>query len=87
MAKAGEAEVREFILARAGHIVRALGIGEEVLSEDFSLTGSGIFDSMQLVELMTDIESQFEIEVDLSDFDPAEFDTLSGFSRCVVSRA
>lgn len=85
MPKAHQDEIKEFILSKARRNVKVLGIGEEILSDDFSLRGSGIFDSMQIVELITDLENKFDIEIDLSDLEPSEFDTISGFSRSIAS--
>ena len=51
--------VREYILAKAQKKAKLLGIDDGMLESDFSLTGSGIFDSMDILELLTDVEEHF----------------------------
>ena len=53
---------------------------EESLSRDIDidLIGSGIISSLEFIELISDIETKFNIEIDFEDFDPSEFTTLSG---------
>jgi len=53
------------------------------IEDDFSLTGSGIFDSVDFVDLIANVESAFNVEVDFSEADPEAFTTLKGFINCI----
>jgi acyl carrier protein len=76
--------IRKVIIDKAAKKARLKKIDDGILEEDFSLTGSGLFDSMDIWDLITDIEGKLDIEVDLSDFEPHEFSTVSGFVDCVM---
>ena len=52
------------------------------MSNDFSLTGTGVFDSMDFMNLIADVEEHFNVEVDFSNHDPEFFTTLGGFIHC-----
>jgi acyl carrier protein len=79
------AEIREFLLTRIREKSKLLDVTLEpdALGDDFSLTGTGIFDSMDFMNLISDIEETFQVEIDFSDHDPEVFTTLKGFLDCI----
>ncbi len=56
---------------------------EEDINETFSITGSGLFDSMDFMNLIVEVEEKFGVEVDFSEFEPEVFTTVGGFIKCV----
>lgn len=78
-------EVTTFVLDRIRDKAVALGFEMPSVSDDFHLTGSGIFDSMDFFGLITDAEETFGVEVDFTAYDPQVFTTLGGFVECVLS--
>jgi D-alanine--poly(phosphoribitol) ligase subunit 2 len=76
--------VREFVIAK----IQAAAAGKqrtvEELGDDFSLTESGLFDSVGFVELLLALETEFGIEVDFEALDPEEFMTLGGIVQSVI---
>jgi acyl carrier protein len=78
-------EIKEFILNKIEEKSKLLGISFDYneLTDDFSLTGTGIFDSMDFMNLITDVEEKFNVEVDFSNHDPESFTTLNGFIECI----
>ncbi len=56
-------------------------IAEEV-NESFSITGSGLFDSMDFMNLIVEVEEKFGVEVDFSEYEPEVFTTIGGFVNC-----
>jgi acyl carrier protein len=77
-------EIKEFIIDKIEEKSKLLDIfvEHEVITDDFSLTGTGIFDSMDFMNMITDVEEKFSVEVDFSNHDPESFTTLKGFIEC-----
>jgi len=77
-------EIRNFIINKINQKSRQLDIAlEEDIGAAFSLTGSGLFDSMDFMDLLAEIETTFRAEVDFSDYEPEVFTTVDGFVACV----
>ena len=73
---------RDFIVRSLEGELRDRGIG--ALSDDFNLITSGLLDSFGFLDLVTNIEAEFAIEIDFSTLDPAAFSTLGELSQAVV---
>jgi acyl carrier protein len=56
---------------------------DDEITDEFSLTGSGLFDSMDFMTLIVEVEEKFSVEVDFSEYEPQIFTTLGGFVRCI----
>ena len=76
-----EAKIRAFIVNSLSQEFHRLGIRPEEIAEDINLLGSGSLDSLRFVELISAIESEFDVVVDLEEMDPDDFTTLNGLSR------
>jgi len=72
----------EQIISKAAELDQRI----DEVSDDFDLTGSGIFDSMDFMNLLVKIENKFAIEIDLSDADPVEFTKVAGFVAAIVKK-
>ena len=81
-----EKEIKTFILRFLQEKSRRLGIKEKFLLSDFELIKSGLLDSMSFLDLITELETHFKIQIDFEDKNPSEFTTLAGLIR-VVSEA
>ena len=79
-------EIQDFILAyvrqnRApAHQSNGLPL-EAQLAQSPSLLAAGMLDSLGFIGLFTELETHFQIELDLADQDPQLFTTLSGLSQ------
>lgn len=51
---------------------------KEIMDEDIDFIGSGIMSSLDFISLLSDIEQEFDIEIDFEDYDPSEYSTMSG---------
>jgi len=51
---------------------------------DSNLVEEGYLDSLNFINLIAALESEFSIELDLADMDPDEFTRLSGLAKAVV---
>lgn len=63
------------------------GIAADALTETFDLFAEGIIDSLGMLELVGSIETEFEIEVDLSAMDPEQMTVVGHLSRFIATNA
>ena len=54
------------------------------LQENDSLTGTGVIDSIILLQLVDFLESKYNIEIPVEMLTPENFDTLAGISQSVA---
>jgi acyl carrier protein len=81
------ARIKTFVLEVLGPRAETMGISREELAGDFNLMQSGLLDSMGFVDLVAQVENEFDVQMDLMDLDPSQFTSLSGFvSRVAASR-
>jgi len=60
-----------------------LGLSVNDLDVTESLLNQGILDSMSFLEFTLDIESAFNIELDLSELDPSEFTSINNIVKLI----
>ena len=58
--------VREFLLARYSEPITAMQLNLAVLSDDFDFLLSGVIDSFGILEMVSAIEAEFRIQLDLA---------------------
>lgn len=63
--------------------LQLLGIESTDVAHDVSLFDQGIVDSISFMELIVSIEDEFDIELDFSDLEPSEFDTIENLSKII----
>jgi len=59
-------------------------IARPVITPDTDLIGSGLVDSLGLVDLLLHLEVSTGYRVDLADADPSQFGTVQGLCRLVL---
>ena len=69
--------VRTFMLGLYADKLTLAGIGPETVKDDFDLLNQGIIDSLGVLELVSTIEEEFSVTVDLEGLD-AEQLTIVG---------
>jgi acyl carrier protein len=72
-------ELKQFIINKIMKKSSLQGIKIDKIEDDFNLTGSGLFDSMDFLNLINEVEASFKLVVDFSEAAPEEFTTLGGF--------
>jgi acyl carrier protein len=72
-------ELKQFVIDKIVKKSTLQGVYIEKIDDSFSLTGSGLFDSMDFLNLINEVEASFKLVVDFSDAAPEEFTTLGGF--------
>ena len=70
-------EVKSIITAKAA----VTGFDTGTIEENTNLVGTGIFDSLQFMDLLAALESKSGLEIDFSELDPAEFTTFGFLVR------
>jgi acyl carrier protein len=75
-------QIREWIKQSHNHN----GAMPGAVMDDTDLIGSGILDSLGFIDLMVYLETVTEEKIDLNDVDPAEFTTIRGLCKSVMTQ-
>jgi acyl carrier protein len=78
--------VRKFLLARYSGAITAMQLNLTELPDDFDLLLSGVIDSFGILEMISAIEENFQIELDLTALDAEQITVLGPLSRYVAER-
>jgi acyl carrier protein len=84
MSEVSAETVRRLVLERLAEPLGRLGLRPDQVPDDFDLLTSGLIDSFGLVELITDVEERFGLEVDFEQLDPEGLTVIGSFSRYVA---
>ena len=80
--------VKNFILQQLKNRMEILGVEPEpknnIISNGQSLVDSGLYDSLSFLDLLVAIENEFNLEIDLSEYDPEYFVTPDGLTTIVT---
>lgn len=79
--------VRQFLLFKYLERIRSLGLASAELPDDFDLLLSGVIDSFGILEMISTLEEEFHIELDLDTLDAEEMTIVGPLSRFVASNA
>ena len=74
-------DVKSFLSSRLRGRASQLGVQE--LTDETSLTDTGLVDSFGLLELVMELQNEFAVDIDLSDSDPSVFTTFGGLAELV----
>ena len=80
-------DVREFLLIRYSEPIAAMRLEAGKLPDDFDLLLSGIIDSFGILEMISAIENEFQIQLDLALLDAADITRLGPLARYVAAAA
>lgn len=73
------AAIRSYIL----NIMKRKGADPSGYNDDMNFIDAGIIDSLEFVDLMSEVESICDTRIDLSPFEPEEFYTPKGLAKCI----
>ena len=79
--------VRQFLLVKYLERIRSLGLASAELPDDFDLLLSGVIDSFGILEMISTLEEEFHIELDLDTLDAEEMTIVGPLCRFVASNA
>jgi len=81
-----EAGIRRFLLDKYREPIGAIGLIPDDLTDEFDLLLNGVIDSFGVLEMISAIEKEFQIELDLADLDAEQITILGPLSRYVAER-
>ncbi|NJL17407.1 MAG: acyl carrier protein [Nitrospira sp.] len=68
--------VREYLLNRYEAQIKGRGLRLEDIRDDFDLLQEGIIDSLGIMELLSDIDSHFDVAVDFEALDTSQLTVI-----------
>jgi len=81
-----EAAIRQFLLDKYRQPIEAMGLIREELADDFDFLLNGVIDSFGILEMISAIEEEFHIELDLAALEAEQITILGPLSRYVAKR-
>ena len=81
-----EPNIRRFLLEKYREPIVAIGLTLDDLDDDFDLLLSGVIDSLGILEMMSAIEEEFQIKLDLAALDAEQITVLGPLSRYVAEQ-
>jgi acyl carrier protein len=79
--------VRQFLLTRCCEVIGALGLIPAELSDDFDFLLNGVIDSFGILEMISSIEDEFSIQLDMAALDAEQITILGPLSQYVAANA
>lgn len=76
--------VREAILRHVTGALEGHGFDPQQIDDDFNLLESGVVDSFGVLELITAMEEQFGVSLDLEDVEPVNLTTVGPLARLIA---
>ncbi len=79
--------VRQLLLSECADALAALGMTPAHVPDDFDLRAHGVVDSLGFLELVTMLEEELQLEVDLDVLAPEELTTVGPLVEAVALQA
>ena len=80
-------QVREFLIDKYSEPIKALGLEQAGVPDDFDLLTNGVVDSFGILEMITAIEEQFNLQLDMENLDAEQLTILGPLCRYVAGNA
>ena len=80
-----EAVIRQFLLDKYREPIGAIGLVPEELADDFDFLLNGVIDSFGILEMISAIEEEFQIQLDLAPLDAEQITILGPMSQFVAA--
>ena len=82
-----EPEVRRLLLDRYRQPIQAIGLNPDELTDDFDFLLSGVIDSFGILEMISAIEDEFQIQLDLATLDAEDITRIGPLARYIAESA
>lgn len=79
-------EVRAHVLHTLAQPLAQAGIAAADAPDDLDLLDSGVIDSFGILELVSEVEDHFGVEIDFDALDPDELTVLGSFASFVATQ-
>jgi acyl carrier protein len=80
-------DIRQFLLVKYSGTMEALGLIPADLPDGFDLLLSGVIDSFGILEMISAIEEEFQIQLDLAALDAEQITIVGPLSQFVAGNA
>jgi acyl carrier protein len=80
-------QVRQFLLARYSQSIKEMGMDPAQLPDNFDFLLSGVIDSFGILEMVSSIEDEFRIQLDMATLDAEQITILGPLSDYVAENA
>jgi len=80
-------QVRQFLLERYSQSIKEMGMDPAQLSDNFDFLLSGVIDSFGILEMVSSIEDEFRIQLDMATLDAEQITILGPLSEYVAENA
>jgi acyl carrier protein len=77
-------KVRQFLLTRYSESIKGIGLNPVDVSDSFDFLLNGVIDSFGILEMISSIEDEFHIRLDLAALDAEQITILGPLSRYVA---
>jgi acyl carrier protein len=80
-------KVRQFLLRRYARSIEELGMDPNQVSDNFDFLLDGVIDSFGILEMVSSIEDEFRIQLDMATLDAEQITILGPLSLYVAESA
>jgi acyl carrier protein len=80
-------KVRQFLLTRYSETIKGMGLNPVDVQDSFDFLLSGVIDSFGILEMISSIEDEFRIRLDLAELDAEQITILGPLSAYVAENA
>jgi acyl carrier protein len=80
-------KVRQFLLTRYAEAIKGMGLNPMDVPDTFDFLLRGVIDSFGILEMITSIEDEFRIKLDVAALDAEQITILGPLSRYVAENA
>jgi acyl carrier protein len=80
-------QVRQFLRTRYAQSIKQLGVDPAQIADDFDFLLSGVIDSFGILEMVSSIEEEFRIQLDMATLDAEQITILGPLSEYVAENA
>lgn len=80
-------QVKQFLLTRYSDPIRGIGMDPSTVPDSFDFLLHGVIDSFGILEMVTSIEEEFRVELDMATLDAEEITILGPLTRYVAGNA
>lgn len=81
------AQVRHFLLTKYSEPIRGVGLDPAEVPDSFDLLLQGVIDSFGILEMVSSIEEEFQVELDLATLDAEQITILGPLAQYVADNA
>ncbi|MGI8959987.1 MAG: phosphopantetheine-binding protein [Bryobacteraceae bacterium] len=80
-------QVRHFLLTRYARSIQGVGLEPSEVRDDFDFLLAGVIDSFGVLEMISSIEDEFRIQLDMASLDAEQITILGPLSLYVAKNA